>query len=200
MPDTRMLRMLELVGAGQHDLGAMRVGEAQQLGRAVDDALGHQMDHALRALLYPALDQKQPRRHDLAAEALEIAGPEHDIGDAGLVLQRDEDGIALSGSLAHQHDACDEVIPPRGLDPAQLDLVRELACRCHEALLCDGMSRTDLIVTADGPRILEVNTIPGLTEQSLLPRAARAHGLTFPALLDRLLELALARGRGRAAA
>lgn len=87
--------------------------------------------------------------------------------------------------------ATDEVIPPRGLSLAQIDEVGELAKRCHAALVCDGMSRTDMIVTADGPRVLEVNTIPGLTRTSLLPQAAAAAGLSFPQLLDRLLELAL---------
>ena len=96
--------------------------------------------------------------------------------------------------------ATEEVIPPRGLSPARLDEVQALARRCHEVLVCDGMSRTDLIVTADGPFVLETNTIPGLTRTSLLPQAAAAAGLPFPALLDRLLELALAKAEPRAAA
>ncbi len=89
--------------------------------------------------------------------------------------------------------ATEEVIPPRGLSPAQIADVQALAIRCHEALVCDGMSRTDMIVTKDGPRVLETNTIPGLTKTSLLPQAAAAAGYTFPALLDRLLGFALQR-------
>ncbi len=89
--------------------------------------------------------------------------------------------------------ATDEVIPPRGLDSARIAQVRELASRCHEVLVCDGMSRTDMIVTAAGPVVLEVNTIPGLTKTSLLPQAAQHVGMTFAALLDRLLDYALAR-------
>ncbi|MDO8348852.1 MAG: hypothetical protein Q7T30_01355, partial [Planctomycetota bacterium] len=58
--------------------------------------------------------------------------------------------------------ACDEVIPPRGLSSTQLEQVKALAIRCHEALVCDGMSRTDMIVTSQGPFVLETNTIPGL--------------------------------------
>ncbi len=88
---------------------------------------------------------------------------------------------------------CEEVVPPRGLDAAGIAAVQELARRCHEALCCDGMSRTDIIVGREGPIVLEVNTIPGLTEVSLLPKAAAAAGLSFAALLDRLLQLALAR-------
>lgn len=100
--------------------------------------------------------------------------------------------------------ASEEVIPPRGLSAGDLAVVQALAVQCHEALVCDGMSRTDMIVTADGPVVLEVNTIPGMTGTSLLPQSAAAAGLPFPALLDRLLDLALlARGRvpqGEAAA
>jgi D-alanine-D-alanine ligase len=96
--------------------------------------------------------------------------------------------------------ATEEVIPPRGLSRLQRCDCEQLALRCHRALVCDGMSRTDMIVTADGPRVLEVNTIPGLTGTSLLPQAAAAAGLSFGQLLDRLLELALQRAERRAPA
>jgi D-alanine-D-alanine ligase len=95
--------------------------------------------------------------------------------------------------------ATEEVIPPRGLSAAQLHAVQALAIRCHETLVCDGMSRTDMIVNADGAFVLETNTIPGLTRTSLLPQAAAAAGITFPALLDRLLGLALQRSNRAAA-
>ncbi|MCC6671670.1 MAG: D-alanine--D-alanine ligase [Planctomycetes bacterium] len=88
---------------------------------------------------------------------------------------------------------CEEVVPPRNLGPAQIQEAQELALRCHEALCCDGMSRTDMIVTAAGPVVLEVNTIPGLTEASLLPKAAYAHGWSFTQLLDVLLGFAMER-------
>ena len=88
---------------------------------------------------------------------------------------------------------CDEVAPPRGLSAADISTVQEIASRCHVALQCDGMSRTDMIMGPDGPVVLEVNTIPGLTELSLLPRAAAADGIEFSALIDRLLDLAMQR-------
>lgn len=87
----------------------------------------------------------------------------------------------------------EEVIPPRGLDAAGIAGVQQLGLLAHRALCCDGMSRTDLIVGAHGPRVLEVNTIPGLTCTSLLPQAAAAAGIPFADLLDRLLELAMQR-------
>ncbi len=87
----------------------------------------------------------------------------------------------------------EEVVPPRGLDAAAIAAVQALASRCHKALDCDGVSRTDMIVTAEGPFVLEVNTLPGLTRESLLPQAAAHDGLAFAELLDDMLRLALER-------
>ncbi len=103
----------------------------------------------------------------------------------------------FSYAAKYQPGLCDEIVPPRGLQPAGIAEVQELARRCHRALRCDGMSRTDMIVSESGPAVLEVNTIPGLTRGSLLPKAASGAGLSFSDLLDRLLELALERAGSR---
>lgn len=85
----------------------------------------------------------------------------------------------------------DHVIPAR-LSDAQTDTVQQIALQCHALLGCRGMSRTDFIITTDGPFVLEVNTIPGMTPTSLLPQAAAHAGIAFPDLLDRLIASALA--------
>ena len=103
----------------------------------------------------------------------------------------------FSHAAKYQPGLCEEVVPPRGLDRDGIEEVQDLARRCHRALCCDGMSRTDMIVSEAGPVILEVNAIPGLTQGSLLPKAAAGGGLSFPALLDRLVELALERAGSR---
>lgn len=103
----------------------------------------------------------------------------------------------FSHAAKYQPGLCEEVVPPRGLDPETIEEVQELARRCHRALCCDGMSRTDMIVGADGPMVLEVNSIPGLTRGSLLPKAAAGAGMSLSLLLDRLLELALERSGSR---
>lgn len=82
-------------------------------------------------------------------------------------------------------------ICPAPLDEATTRQVQDLGCRAHQALGLKGYSRSDFILTEDGPVILETNTIPGMTETSLLPQAAAAAGLDFSALLDRLIALAL---------
>ena len=80
---------------------------------------------------------------------------------------------------------------------AMLAKIQETALRAHEALGLRHYSRTDMIIkssekTRRAPEIyvLEVNSLPGLTAESLLPRAARHAGLEFPALIEHLLQLA----------
>lgn len=82
------------------------------------------------------------------------------------------------------------IIPARVSETAAR-LARDYAVRCHALLGCRGMSRVDMIVDGDRPWVLEVNTIPGMTPTSLLPEAARAAGIDFPTLLDRLIGYAL---------
>jgi D-alanine-D-alanine ligase len=87
--------------------------------------------------------------------------------------------------------ATDEIVPAR-ISEAVADRARKLAVIAHQALGCSGMSRVDMIVRPDQEVVvLELNTIPGMTPTSLLPTAARAAGIEFPELLDRLIQLAL---------
>ena len=83
------------------------------------------------------------------------------------------------------------VIPAR-LPEETYARAQELAVRAHKALGCSGASRSDFIVNAQGePIILETNTIPGMTENSLLPDSARHAGIEFPELCKRFVEWAL---------
>ena len=81
--------------------------------------------------------------------------------------------------------------------PARLGEEINLKCQdlgifAHQVLGCRGISRTDFIIDASGsPWILETNTLPGMTEVSLVPDAARAAGYTFPQLCMKLVNLAL---------
>jgi len=84
----------------------------------------------------------------------------------------------------------DEICPAR-IPEALASAAQQLAVRAHRALECRGLSRVDMIHGSDGLVVLEVNTIPGMTVNSLLPRAARAAGMSFSELLDRLVQLAL---------
>jgi D-alanine-D-alanine ligase len=85
------------------------------------------------------------------------------------------------------------IIPARIPEPARA-AASEAAARAFRELGCSGMARVDIIVDSTGaPWLLEVNTVPGLTELSLLPDAARAAGIQFDVLCQRLVDHAVGR-------
>jgi D-alanine-D-alanine ligase len=85
------------------------------------------------------------------------------------------------------------IIPAR-IPEAARDAASDAAARAFTELGCSGMARVDIIVDAGGtPWVLEVNTVPGLTALSLLPDAARAAGIAFEDLCQRLVDHAIGR-------
>ncbi|GGP00847.1 D-alanine--D-alanine ligase [Nonomuraea glycinis] len=82
--------------------------------------------------------------------------------------------------------------------PAEVaEKLRAMAVRAFEALDCEGLSRVDFFYTPDGDLVLnEINTMPGFTSLSVAPQLWAASGLSYPALVDRLIQLALARSPG----
>lgn len=88
---------------------------------------------------------------------------------------------------------------PAKLSKAQVKKFQEYAVRAFRALECLGMARVDFFLEHRTGRILlnEVNTIPGFTSISMYPKLWEASGLPYRALLDRLIELALAQHRER---
>lgn len=70
--------------------------------------------------------------------------------------------------------------------------IKAAAVSAHALLNCNGYSRSDFIITPQNELyILELNTLPGMTETSLLPQAAKAAGIEFPQLLDKIIHNAL---------
>jgi D-alanine-D-alanine ligase len=91
---------------------------------------------------------------------------------------------------------------PAPVDDATLLALEEAAVTMFRALDCRGLARVDFFVAGDAggpPRILlnEVNTFPGFTSHSQVPRMFAAAGLSYPELLEILLETALVRSDGR---
>jgi D-alanine-D-alanine ligase len=78
--------------------------------------------------------------------------------------------------------------------------MQDVALRCFQGLKCRDFGRVDFRVTPElEPYCLEVNTIPGMTATSLVPKAAKAAGIDFDALVDRLVHVAAARANLRSA-
>jgi D-alanine-D-alanine ligase len=89
---------------------------------------------------------------------------------------------------------------PAGLSPEQTRAVREASCRAFQALDCRGLARVDFFLGTDPATgadrlvINEVNTMPGFTPISMFPRMWAASGVSYPELVDRLVQTALASG------
>jgi D-alanine-D-alanine ligase len=95
----------------------------------------------------------------------------------------------------YQPGMAEEIFPARIPEP-WVTLLQERALQVHRALRLRDYSRIDFIVDEDGEAwCLEANTLPGMTANSLLPKAARAAGLGFPELCSQLVELARRRAR-----
>ncbi len=92
-------------------------------------------------------------------------------------------------------DGAAECLIPADLPAAVADRIRALAIEAFTALRCDGMARVDFFYdpTADAVLVNEVNTIPGFTPISMYPKMWEASGLSYPALIDELVRLALER-------
>jgi len=82
-------------------------------------------------------------------------------------------------------------VVPAELETEKVAEMQALALKTFEALNCQGFGRVDFRMTPDGELfVLELNTIPGFTTHSLLPKAAAAAGIDFPSLCDRIMQTA----------
>jgi D-alanine-D-alanine ligase len=96
--------------------------------------------------------------------------------------------------LPEQHTEID--IPAKLPDDVTAEL-RELAARTFEAVGCEGLARVDFFVMPDETLVVnEINTMPGFTQTSMFPQMWAATGVEYPELVDRLIQLALARDTG----
>ena len=99
----------------------------------------------------------------------------------------DYDSKYLDGGSQH-------IVPARL--PEQLyQQVEEYAKQAYQLIGCQDYARVDMIISKNGPYILEVNTLPGMTATSLVPDAAKYSGYSFSAFLDLLISRAYARGK-----
>ena len=95
---------------------------------------------------------------------------------------------------AKYSEGMSEFLVPAPLDRETTHLVQEVSLAAHQALGCSGFSRVDLRLDKGGrPFVLEVNTLPGMTPMSDLPRAAAAARITFSELVEIMLKTALQR-------
>ncbi|MFH1707823.1 MAG: D-alanine--D-alanine ligase [Planctomycetota bacterium] len=151
-----------------------------------------------KGLLFRAVQEVRNEYETLFAEKF-IKGQELTVGVIGTGAQ----AVALpSLELAPKQDfytyeakyteGLTDFIIPAAIGDAMETTVQELAVKLHNLLGCRDLSRTDFILEAGTgvPQILEINTIPGFTNLSDLPAEARAAGLTFDDLVERIMQSA----------
>ena len=158
-------------------VGMTRVDRPERLRPALDDAFAYDSRVLVEELL----------------EGREITvGVIGDLSPVALPVVEIVTREVFFDYRAKYDPALSDDVCPADLPDATTAAVQELAVRAFRALDCRGYARVDMIVTEErGPVVLEVNTLPGMTINSLLPKAAAAAGIPFGELLDRLVRLAL---------
>jgi D-alanine-D-alanine ligase len=127
-------------------------------------------------------------------EGLDDAPPEASVV-AEITVQGDHDFYDFAAKYLPEESTVLDV--PADLDEEVADEVRALATSAFDALSCEGLARVDFFLLGNGSVVVnEVNTMPGFTPTSMFPRVWAASGLDYPALVDRLLQLALRRDTG----
>ena len=151
---------------------------------------------AVRAAL--ALDESALIETFVEGREIDIAVIEHADGSlqCGPAL---EIGVPDGGifDTAGKYDGEPDFRIPARLDEATRKLLEDAAMTMFRALGCRGLARVDFFLTSDGPVLNEVNTFPGFTSHSQVPRMFAAAGVDYPALLDILIDTALVRADGR---
>jgi D-alanine-D-alanine ligase len=135
----------------------------------------------------------------IAARELEIS-----------VLGNDEPIASIVGEIRPKREFYDyvakyisddsDLLIPAPIEPALAEEARALALKAYRAIDAAGLGRVDLMLDKDSGRLYvnEINTIPGFTRISMYPKLWEATGITYPELLDRLIELAVARHEEKA--
>lgn len=125
------------------------------------------------------------------------------------VLGNDDPKVSIAGEIrpseefysyeAKYHDDSSELLIPAPISAEKMRHLQELAIRAYKAIDCAGMARADFMLDKDTGELYlnEVNTIPGFTPISMYPKLWDASGLTYPELIDELINLALERRADR---
>ncbi len=187
----------ERVSAGAEHLGYPLFAKPAALGSSVGITKVHGPDELRRAL-------EETFRYGRKAVIERAVEGAREIECA--VLGNDDPVASVAGEIVPRgHEFYDyeakyldeagaELVIPAPLDGQTLEEVQRLAIAAFGAIDCAGMARVDFFLAPDGRVFLnEVNTIPGFTSISMYPKLWEASGVSYPELVDRLIELAVER-------
>jgi D-alanine-D-alanine ligase len=166
-------------------VGISRVEHPDELVAAVELAL----DHGGAALVELGLDAREIEVPVLGNASPRAAVPGEVVPGHSFYDYEDK----------YVDDAC-RLLAPAPLEDEQVSAAQQLAVRVYRTLGCAGMARVDLFLVRETQDLWvnEVNTIPGFTSISMYPKLWQVSGLSYPELIDRLIDLALERRNVRA--
>jgi D-alanine-D-alanine ligase len=172
------------------------LGSSLGVTRVSEDA-DTTLDRAVEAAL--ALDAKVLIERGIDGREIECAVLGNDDPQASIPGEIVPGEAFYSYEDKYAADSLAQTRIPAALDDATRERVRDCAVRAYRALECSGMARVDFFLeqTSGTLYINELNTIPGFTSISMYPKMWEASGLAGPALITRLLELALERCTAR---
>jgi D-alanine-D-alanine ligase len=169
-------------------MGISKVHDASELDAAIEDAHRHDP----RALV----EQAAVGAREIECGVLEaLDGTPETSVPAEIRIGGDHEFYDFAAKyLPEEHTELD--VPADLPDDVGAEL-RELAARAFEAIGAEGLARVDFFLMPDQSLVVnEINTMPGFTPTSMYPRMWAATGVDYPALVDRLIRLALRRGTG----
>ncbi len=186
--------VVEALGSSRSVVKPARQGSAIGVG-IVDDE--HQLADALQAALALNDDVLVEQRIDGAEITAGVLDLEGEPARALPVVQIETPDASWYDYEHRYTVGGSEHLIPAPQPHALLEQVAAIALAAHQALGCRDLSRADFVLGADGPVLLEVNTLPGMTPTSLYPDAAAAIGVDFAELAWRLCVSATRRGPRR---
>jgi len=169
---------------GGSSIGVSRVAGPEGLSAAIAEARRHDP----KVIIEAAIDGRE-----LECGVLEF--PDGAI-KASTIGEIRVPGVGVYDFETKYLDDAAELDVPAALDDETRKLLQDLAIRTFNALDCQGLARVDFFLTADGPVINEINTMPGFTTISMYPRMWGASGVDYETLVGTMVETALARGTG----
>jgi D-alanine-D-alanine ligase len=157
---------------------------------------------AAAVTLAARFDRKVIVEEGLDAREIECAvlgDEEPEASLPGEYVVHDERAAFLDYTEKYSSTGHVEFVVPAPLTKSLTKKVRQLAVQAFKSLDCSGLARVDFFLRRDTKKLLvnELNTCPGLTDVSGYPKMWEATGLTFPEVIDRLVQLALARHRDK---
>lgn len=190
-------------GELERTLGELLATSPRWVLKPLADGSSHGLVHLRSAEQVPAAAEQLAGFGRTYLAEVFIEGRELTVGvvdeEGGTIALPVSEARVVPGGAFDYHgkylDQRTEEITPADLTPAESRAAQALAILTHQAVGCEGYSRTDMILTGAGPVLLEINTLPGLTKKSFIPQQLAAAGKDIVTFFEWQLELGRRRAR-----